>query len=216
MDMSTVSSLVASKLLSINAIKLNLDQPFTWASGIKSPIYCDNRIVLSHPKVRDLIIEQLQSKLFAFGDIDVIAGVATAGIPHGALLADRLGLPFIYVRSSAKAHGRENKIEGEFSKGAKVLVIEDLISTGMSSLRACDALIDNGAEIRGVLAIFTYGFAQSKKAFSDRKIPMDTLTNYRSLLTEAVNSDYIAEADLHSLASWAENPQEWSHDHKEL
>ena len=215
MDMSTVSSLVASKLLSINAIKLNLEQPFTWASGIKSPIYCDNRIILSHPKVRNLIIDQLQSKLFAFGDIDVVAGVATAGIPHGALLADRLGKPFIYVRSSAKAHGRENKIEGEFQKGAKVLVIEDLISTGMSSLRACDALIDNGAVIRGVLAIFTYGFAQSKKAFSDRKIPMDTLTNYKSLLTEAVNSAYIAESDINSLASWAENPQKWSHDHKE-
>lgn len=208
--MSTLSSLVASKLLEIKAIKLSPNEPFTWASGLKSPIYCDNRITLSHPKTRDFIKESLKSKVWAFGEPDVIAGVATAGIPHGALLADLLGKPFVYVRSKTKAHGRQNQIEGEFQEGAKMLVVEDLISTGMSSVAACDTLIEAGAKVIGVLAIFTYGFAQSAKVFDDRKIPTETLTNYRSLLNEALQTNYITESEKQLLESWNQDPKAWS------
>jgi len=208
--MSTLSAQVASKLLEIKAIKLSPKDPFTWASGLKSPIYCDNRIILSHPKIRDFIKESLKSKIWAFGEIDVVAGVATAGIPHGALLADLIDKPFIYVRSKSKAHGRQNQIEGEFHSGSRVLVIEDLISTGMSSMAACDTLIDAGADIRGVLAIFTYGFDTSKKVFDDKKIPLETLTNYRSLLREALETNYITSSEKYLLELWNHDPKTWS------
>jgi len=208
--MSTLSSLVASKLLEIKAIKLSPSQPFTWASGLKSPIYCDNRIVLSHPKIRNFIKDGFKSKVWAFGEPDVIAGVATAGIAHGALLADILDKPFIYVRSKSKAHGRKNLIEGEFKEGANILVIEDLISTGMSSMAACDALIEAGGKVIGVMAIFSYGFEKAKTLFDANKIPLDTLTNYRSLLTEALETKYISESEKEVLEGWNKDPQAWS------
>lgn len=211
--MSTVAATVASKLLEIKAIKLNVGNPYTWASGLSSPIYCDNRLILSYPKMRNFIKEQMNSKLWAFGKADVIAGVATAGIAHGALLADAAEKPFIYVRSSAKAHGRQNQIEGELKKGQKVLVVEDLISTGKSSLAACDALIDNGAEVIGVLAIFTYGFSSSKSIFSERGIPLETLTNYPAMIEEAVLSNYISAEDKKSLEAWNQDPVMWSANH---
>jgi len=208
--MSTLSSQVAAKLLEIKAIKLNPSDPFTWASGLRSPIYCDNRIVLSHPKIRNFIKDGLKSKVWAFGEIDVVAGVATAGIAHGTLLADAIDKPFIYVRSKTKAHGRQNQIEGEFTPGAKVLVIEDLISTGMSSIAACDTLAEAGAKVIGVMAIFTYGFSQSKNIFDEKKIPLDTLTNYNSLLSEAVETNYISNSEKELLEGWNKNPKAWS------
>ena len=208
--MSTVGSLVAAKLLKIKAIKLKPSDPFTWASGLKSPIYCDNRITLSHPEIRDFIKQSLKDKLWAFGEADVIAGVATAGIPHGALLADIANKPFVYVRSKSKAHGRQNKIEGELSPGARVLVVEDLISTGMSSLAACDALKEAGAKVIGVLALFTYGMEKSKAAFKEHNIPLETLTNYRILLEEAAKSKHITAEEKALLEDWNKDPVAWS------
>ena len=208
--MSTVGSLVAAKLLEIKAIKLKPSDPFTWASGLKSPIYCDNRITLSHPKIRDFIKQSLKDKLWAFGEADVIAGVATAGIPHGALLADIAEKPFIYVRSKSKAHGRKNMIEGEMKEGARVLVVEDLISTGMSSLAACTALEEAGAKVIGVLALFTYGMEKSKKAFKEQNIPLETLTNYYDLLEEAEKSNHITSDEKSLLEDWNKDPVAWS------
>jgi len=208
--MSTIASQAAANLLKIKAIKLSPADPFVWASGLRSPIYCDNRITLSHPKIRDFIKHSFKEKLFAFGGFDKIAGVATAGIPHGVLLADTIQKPFIYVRSSAKAHGRRNMIEGEFKKGDKVLVVEDLISTGKSSIAACDALIEQGCVVVGVLAIFTYGFEKAGKLFDSKKIPFDTLTNYRNLLAAAVESNYITTNEKDLLESWNKDPLAWS------
>ena len=208
--MSTIASEVAAKLLEIKAIKLQAGNPFTWASGLRSPIYCDNRILLSYPKIRDFIKISLVNKTKAFREFDMIVGVATAGIAHGALLADALSKPFIYVRSKAKKHGRQNLIEGKLFPGSKVLVVEDLISTGKSSLAACDALVEEGADIVGVLAIFTYEFDISKQKFSAKKVPMDTLSNYRNLLAEAKSADYISESELKILENWNKNPQKWA------
>jgi len=208
--MSTIASQVANKLLEIKAIKLQPNNPFTWASGLKSPIYCDNRILLSYPKIRNFIKDALVNKTLAFPKFDVIAGVATAGIPHGALLADALDKPFIYVRSKAKSHGRQNMIEGELNEGAKVLVIEDLISTGKSSVAAVDALLESGAEVIGVLAIFTYGFQTARDVFSERQISMDTLTNYRNLLQEALDTSYITDEQKSLLESWNQDPVKWA------
>ena len=208
--MSTIASQAALKLLEIKAIKLQPNNPFTWASGLKSPIYCDNRILLSYPEIRNFIKNALANKTKAFGDFDVVAGVATAGIAHGALLADEITKPFIYVRSKPKEHGRQNKIEGRLVEGSKVLVVEDLISTGKSSLEACDALIEAGAEVIGVLAIFTYGFDISKERFSERKIPMDTITNYRNLINEAFQTNYITETERSLLENWNKNPKKWA------
>ena len=207
--MSTVASEVARKLLQVKAVKLQPNNPFTWASGLKSPIYCDNRILLSYPDIRTSIKVALKNKLLAFPDIDIVAGVATAGIPHGALLADAIEKPFIYIRSKSKSHGRKNLIEGELTEGARVLVIEDLISTGMSSMAACDAVTENGGHVSGVLAIFTYGFSSAKKVFTDKGIPMDTLSNYNVLLQEAYESNYITEEEKQILESWNEDPKLW-------
>jgi orotate phosphoribosyltransferase len=207
--MSTIASEVARKLLQIKAVKLQPNNPFRWASGINSPIYCDNRILLSYPEVRSYVKDALKDKLLAFPEFDVVAGVATAGIPHGALLADLIGKPFIYVRSKNKGHGRKNLIEGELSPESKVLVIEDLISTGMSSMAACDALINEGSEIVGVLAIFTYGFSSAADLFTERKIPLETLTNYRVLLQEALETNYINSEEKKTLETWNKNPKEW-------
>lgn len=200
---------VARNLLEIKAVKLNPRDPFTWASGMLSPIYCDNRVALSHPGVRTYLKNCLVEKSAMFGEFDVIAGVATAGIPHGVLLADVLNKPFIYVRSSAKDHGRRNMIEGELHSGQSVLVVEDLISTGGSCILAVDALRDAGAEVVGVLAIFQYGFAKAQKAFVEKQVHFQTLTNYDSLIQEAARTGYITEEDLNILKKWRENPDGW-------
>ncbi|MCW5921874.1 MAG: orotate phosphoribosyltransferase [Saprospiraceae bacterium] len=200
---------VARNLLEIKAVKLNPRDPFTWASGLLSPIYCDNRVALSHPGVRTYLKKCLAEKSSSFGDFDVVAGVATAGIPHGALLADVLNKPFIYVRGSAKEHGRRNQIEGELHPGQSVLVIEDLISTGGSSLLAVDALREAGAEVVGVLAIFQYGFEKAHTAFAEKQLKFQTLTNYDALVKEAAQMGYVSPKDLDILKQWRENPDGW-------
>jgi len=197
-----IASEVAQKLLQIKAIKLSPTKPFTWASGLKSPIYCDNRLVLSHPEIRDYIKAAFAEKAKDFGSFDVVAGVATAGIAHGALLADALNLPFIYVRSKAKEHGRQNTIEGSISGGEKVLVIEDLISTGGSSLAAVETLRQAGCKVVGVLAIFSDNFEKAKKAFAAAKCPVETLSNYDVMIREALASKYITLHDVDLLTTW--------------
>ncbi len=206
--MSTLSSAVATKLLQINAVKLSPQNPFTWASGIKSPIYCDNRLILSFPEVRDFVISAFVEKAQKL-DFDIVAGVATAGIPHGALLADRLKKPFIYVREKAKSHGRQNQIEGILTEGAKVLVVEDLISTGGSSLKAVEAVREAGGNVISVLAIFTYGFDKAKTVFYDAKCPFDTLTDYDTLLTQAIENQYIKSDQIETLKAWRHSPETW-------
>jgi orotate phosphoribosyltransferase len=201
---------VAKQLLQINAIKLSPQSPFTWASGLKSPIYCDNRTVLSYPAVRRQIIDAFVERAKAFEPFDTVAGVATAGIAHGALLAGRLDLPFLYVRSKAKAHGRQNQIEGVLQDGATVLVVEDLISTGGSSLRAVETLREAGATVAGVLAIFTYGFDQANEAFRQAGCRFDTLSYYDALLEEALANDYIGAEDEAALREWRKAPTAWS------
>lgn len=193
---------VAKQLLQIKAIKLSPQSPFTWASGIQSPIYCDNRMVLSYPKTRDFIKNGLVEISKQFEDFEVIAGVATAGIAHGMMLADALEKPFIYVRSKAKGHGRQNLIEGEIPTGKKVLVVEDLISTGGSSIKAVEALKEAEAEIVGAIAIFTYGFEKAVKAFAEANCKFKTLSNYDALIEEAVKSNYISPDDLAYLKNW--------------
>ena len=200
---------IAQKLLQINAIKLRPQTPFTWASGIKSPIYCDNRITLSYPEVRKSIIEAFVAKAHHYPGVECIAGVATAGIAHGALLAHVLDLPYIYVRSKAKGHGRQNLIEGELKEGAKVLVIEDLISTGGSSIQAVKALKVAGAEVLAVLAIFSYGFEVAKNNFASIDCKFETLSNYQTLLREAEKIEYISVEEKHTLEEWNAAPETW-------
>lgn len=201
---------VARSLLQINAIKLSPQNPFTWASGLRSPIYCDNRLALSHPSVRSFLIDCFVEKSVSFGPVDGIAGVATAGIPHGALLADRLQLPFIYVRSKPKEHGRQNMIEGETTPQSRLLVIEDLISTGDSCLTAVEALREAGYQVAGVLAIFTYGFPQASEAFAAANCPFDTLSSYPVLLEEATTRQYIDAGQVSTLQEWQTDPKAWS------
>lgn len=200
---------VARRLLEIKAVKLSPRDPFTWASGILSPIYCDNRVALSHPTVRSFLVSCLVEQSAAFNPFDVVAGVATAGIPHGVLLADRLNKPFVYVRGSAKDHGRRNLIEGELGAGQRVLVIEDLISTGGSCLTAVEALRDAGAQVAGVLAIFQYGFPKAQTAFAGHQVEFQTLTQYDTLIQEAIATGYIQAEDLTILQKWRENPEGW-------
>ncbi len=200
---------IASKLLQINAIKLSPQKPFTWASGILSPIYCDNRLTLSYPEIRNLIIDAFVSAASQYNQIDVIAGVATAGIPHGALIAQKMNLPFAYVRSSSKGHGRQNQIEGIINKEDKVLVIEDLISTGGSSLKAVDCIREIGAQVITVMSIFNYGFLSAVEAFESKKCTFASLSNYDILLKEAVKQEYIKESELELLKQWKSNPQTW-------
>lgn len=201
---------VAEFLLQIKAIKLNNAEPFTWASGWKSPIYCDNRKTLSYPPIRTYIrqifVEKIREK---YGTPDVIAGVATGGIALAALIAQEMELPMIYVRSSSKGHGLQNQIEGVLEKGQKVVVIEDLISTGMSSLKAVEALRETGAEVVGMVAIFTYGFEIAESNFKAYKCPLVTLTNYESLLEVAVETSYIKKHEISSLKDWRTNPSIW-------
>lgn len=201
---------VAEFLLQVKAVKLQPNQPFKWASGWNSPIYCDNRITLSHPSIRTFIRQcYTESILEAFGKPDAIAGVATGGIPQGALIAQELGLPFIYVRSSAKEHGMGNQVEGYFEKGQKVVVIEDLISTGGSSIKAIDALNNAGLVVKGLIATFTYGFKVADDNFKNAKCPYVTLTNYEFLIEEALKRNYINEADLKPLREWKDQPENW-------
>ncbi|MCW3071633.1 MAG: Orotate phosphoribosyltransferase [Bacteroidetes bacterium] len=201
---------VAEFLLQIKAIKLQPNKPFTWASGWKSPIYCDNRVTLSYPKVRTYIRQQFVNAINEkYAKPDVIAGVATGGIAQGALVAQELGLPFVYIRSEAKKHGLTNMIEGVVEKGQSVVVIEDLISTGGSSLKAVEALREAGCEVKGMAAIFTYGFQAAEDNFKNAKCKLLTLSDYETLIRQALQSKYVTEKDLKSLQEWRENPAEW-------
>lgn len=201
----------AELLLQINAIKLNSKNPFTWASGWKSPIYCDNRIILSFPAVRNYIrdefVKHIEDK---FGRPDVIAGVATGAIGIGILVAEAMGLPFVYVRPEPKKHGRQNQVEGFLQKGQNVVVVEDLISTGGSSLLAVDALRNEGANVKGMAAIFTYGFSISKEKIEEANLEVFTLSNYENLIQKAVDKKYISEEELETLQSWNANPSIWN------
>lgn len=201
---------VAEQLLEIKAVFLKPNDPFTWASGIKSPIYCDNRLTLGFPKVRQFIAAALAEKIKEnFGDVDVIAGTATAGIPHAAWVSDLLDLPMVYVRSKAKEHGKGNQIEGPISKGQKVVVIEDLISTGGSSLKAVEALEEAGAEVLGIAAIFTYGLNKGKKLLDEADTKLVTLTNYDELIEVALTKNYVSKEDMQTLKEWKQNPEAW-------
>lgn len=201
---------IAEFLLRIKAIKLNVKQPFTWASGWKSPIYCDNRITLSYPTIRNYIRQQFVEIITEeFGDIDVVAGVATGGIPHGVLVAQDLGLPFAYVRGSKKEHGLSKQIEGVIESGQSVIMIEDLISTGGSSMRAVEAVKETGASIKALLSIFTYGFKVAEDRCKKVKCNFFTLSNYNHLLAQAVHDGYIREKDLTELEKWREDPENW-------
>lgn len=201
----------AEVLLHINAIKLNPKTPFNWASGWKSPIYCDNRMVLSYPAIRNYIKSEMAKNLEnTFGKPDVIAGVATGAIGIGALVAEELGLPFVYVRPEPKKHGRKNQIEGHLEKGQNVVVVEDLISTGKSSLAAVDALKSAGATVKGMVAIFSYGFEVAKKNFDENKLDLYTLSNYENLLEQALDTHFINEKESNMLSQWNANPSEWS------
>lgn len=201
---------IAGELLKIKAVKLQPNEPFTWASGWKSPIYCDNRKTLSYPTIRTFIRQKftqiVESK---FGKPDVIAGIATGGIPQGVLVAQDLGLPFIYVRSNVKDHGLGNLIEGSYEKGQKVILVEDLISTGGSSLLGVKALKDAGLKVKGLVAIFSYGFETAKEGFDKVNCPFYTLTDYDHLVKEALTQDYIREEDLSHLKKWRELPDRW-------
>jgi orotate phosphoribosyltransferase len=202
---------IAEKLLQINAIKLSIHQPFTWASGWKSPIYCDNRKSLSFPFVRDFIKSEMCNVIFqSFPKAEMIAGVATAGIPWGAMAADQLKLPYIYVRPKPKEHGLGNQIEGFFEAGKKVAVIEDLISTGKSSLQVVDVLKNAGLEIEGMVSIFTYGFQQAKEAFEQYNLTFKSLTDYDSLIALAVEKQYISEVEQKALLNWRADPAHWN------
>ncbi len=200
----------AELLLQINAIKLQPQDPFTWASGWKSPIYCDNRVALSYPLVRNYIHQEIAKQLESnYGKPDAIAGVATGAIGIGMLVADYLNLPFIYVRPEAKKHGRQNKIEGYLEPGSSVVVIEDLISTGKSSLLAVEALKESQAKVKGMFAIFTYGFEVAKTNFEKADVVLNTLSDYSHLLEQAVTTKYITEKEQLTLESWRINPSKW-------
>lgn len=201
---------IAEFLLQIKAIKLQPEQPFTWASGWKSPIYCDNRKTLSYPQIRTFIRQQFVSEINArYARPDVIAGVATGGIAQGALVAQEMGLPFVYVRSEAKKHGLTNMVEGEVEKGQNVVVIEDLISTGGSSIKAIEALREKGCNVKGMVAIFTYGFDESVENFKKINCQTSTLCDYNTLIEVALKHKYITENDLEPLKQWRLSPSTW-------
>ena len=209
--MSTLESLFAQKLLEVKAVRLQPETPFTWASGWKSPIYCDNRKTLSFPALRSFVkVELTRLILENFPEAEAVAGVATGAIAQGALVADALGLPFAYVRSKPKDHGMENLIEGELPKGSKVVVVEDLISTGGSSLKAVEALRRAGFEVVGMVASFTYGFPVAEQAFNEAGVKLMTLSNYEAILAEAVSTGYIKDSAIPLLNEWRKNPAEWN------
>ncbi len=201
----------AEFLLTVKAVKLNNEHPFTWASGRKSPIYCDNRVTLSYPEIRTFIRQRFTEMVRdTWGDVDVIAGVATGGIAQGALVAQELGKPFVYVRSEQKSHGLTNQIEGEIHEGQSVVVVEDLVSTGKSSLIAVKALREKGCIVKGMVAIFTYGLQVAADNFNAEKVELLTLTDYDTLVGVAKDRDYIRPEAFESLARWRENPERWS------
>ena len=201
---------ISKHLLQINAIKLNPKNPFTWASGIKSPIYCDNRLILSEVNVRKYVTEKFCELIDKkFSDVEIIAGVATGAIGIGMLIANQLNKPFIYVRANKKSHGRQNSIEGKFNPNDKVLVIEDLVSTGMSSLNAYDTLLDGGLNVLGMVSIFTYGFDDVFSNFKKRNISYYSLSSYTHLLESALNSDYINKNEINFLSQWRKDPKNW-------
>lgn len=209
-DMKPTDRTLASELLRIKAVLLRPDQPFTWASGWHSPIYCDNRRILSDPKLRSDVAGWLAGiAMEKYPEAEVVAGVATGAIAHGVLAADKMGKPFVYVRPKPKDHGTGSQIEGVLPQGAKVVVIEDLISTGMSSLAAVKALRDAGAEVLGMVAIFTYGFPVAAQQFAEAGVKLDTVSNYGALIEEATETGYVKESDTEILKQWRENPSEW-------
>jgi orotate phosphoribosyltransferase len=208
-DKKTASE-VAAKLLEIEAIRLQPSNPFTWASGWKSPIYCDNRLALSYPEIRKFIKSKLiEAVIKFFPSVEAIAGVATAGIPQGALISDTMDLPFLYVRSKPKGHGMENMIEGKVTPGQKVVVVEDLVSTGGSSLKAVADLKASGFEVLGMVAIFSYGFEIANQNFDEAAVKLVCLSDYSSMLPQALADDYIDDNTLNSLVEWRKNPGEW-------
>lgn len=208
--MESIEKIVAKQLLDIKAVKLNVEKPFTWASGWKSPIYCDNRKVLSYPAARKVVYEAFVSTIREhFKNVDVIAGVATGAIAYGMMVAEVMGLPFVYVRPKPKDHGTGAQVEGDLPKGARVVVVEDLISTGGSSLSAVDALQKEGAMVLGMVAIFTYNFIKSRRAFEYANVELYTLSHYEALLDEAVAAKYIQAKDLDVLKEWRINPETW-------
>lgn len=201
---------VAEKLLQINAIKLRPQEPFTWASGWKSPIYCDNRKVLSFPYIRDFVKSEMCNVVFEkFPEADILAGVATAGIAWGAMVADQLKLPYIYVRPQPKEHGLTNQIEGSVEAGKKCIVVEDLISTGMSSLQVVDVLRASGVEVVGMVSIFNYGFPQAEEAFLKVNLPLISLTNYATLIDLALDKGIVSPDQMNTLNDWRQNPSNW-------
>ncbi len=209
--MKNLKQAFASRLLSIKAIKLQPNDPFTWASGWKSPFYCDNRKTLSYPDLRSFVkLELAHAVLENFPEAEVVAGVATGAIAQGALVADELGLPFVYIRSKAKDHGLGNQIEGDLTPNSKVVVIEDLISTGGSSLKAVEALREAGAEVVGMVASYTYGFPVASQAFEDAKVKLVTLTDYEHVVAEALETGYIEEKDVNLLHEWRKDPAHWN------
>ena len=209
--MNTLKNIFAAKLLDVKAIKLQPTNPFTWASGWKSPFYCDNRKTLSYPDLRCFVkIELVRLVMENFPQVDAIAGVATGAIAQGALVADTLGLPFVYVRSKPKDHGLENLIEGELKPGMKVVVVEDLISTGGSSLKAVDAIRSNGCTVIGMVASYTYGFDVAKQAFEQAGVELITLTDYESVVAEALKIGYIQPSDVQLLHDWRKDPAHWN------
>ncbi|MBK8955373.1 MAG: orotate phosphoribosyltransferase [Saprospiraceae bacterium] len=210
----TIAHKIADRLLEIQSVKLNPGQAYTWASGLKSPIYCDNRKVLSYPKIRSEIVDGFVSLANQYPDTGAIAGVATAGIAWGALLAEHLNLPFCYVRSKPKEHGLKNMIEGHLEPGAKVLVIEDLISTGGSSIEACQAILAGGFQIEGVLAIFQYEFGIAKQKFAEKSLKFQSLSHFTALLEQALLHKIITSNEYENLKSWNLDPQKWSEDYQ--
>ncbi|MBQ7496021.1 MAG: orotate phosphoribosyltransferase [Bacteroidaceae bacterium] len=208
--MDTLKTIFAAKLLKVKAIKLQPTNPFTWASGWKSPFYCDNRKTLSYPELRSFVkLETARLIMENFPEAEAVAGVATGAIPQGALVADVLALPFVYVRSKPKDHGLENLIEGELRPGMKVIVVEDLISTGGSSLKAVEAIRQNGCEVVGMVAAYTYGFTVAEKAFKEAGVKLLTLTNYEAVVAEALRTGYIKESDVALLNEWRKDPANW-------
>ncbi len=208
--MKKVERLLAEKLLKISALILQIDNPFTWASGWNSPIYTDNRKTLSYPDIRAFIkVELARTILESFKDVDVIAGVATGAIAQGALVADELGLPFVYIRSTPKDHGLENLIEGNLKPGQNVVVVEDLISTGKSSLKAVEAVRAAGANVAGMVALFTYGFPVAEENFRKAGVKLETLSNYNAMIEAALATHYIKESDVETLQEWRKDPANW-------
>ncbi|MBC2105284.1 orotate phosphoribosyltransferase [Listeria booriae] len=206
----TTEKQVAEQLLKIKAVFLQPNDPFTWASGIKSPIYCDNRLTLGFPKTRQFIAKALAEKIkTAFPEVEVLAGTATAGIPHAAWASDILDLPMVYVRSKAKEHGKGNQIEGPIRKGQKVVVIEDLISTGGSSITAVEALREAGCDVLGIAAIFTYGLEKGKTLLGAANVEVAALTNYETLIEVALDEGYVTEGDMTTLKEWNKDPEQW-------